>query len=838
VRIAIEVFGTQSPSRHRGVGRYTHEFVNALLELETGHEFVLYAQDGAPTDYLPGRGRADVRAIAPDTDRGERNLSDAMRRILGTNEDRIDTLLLCNPSELRFDYSPPAPPLNGVKVVVVVYDLIPLLFPEHYIDRWPGPEYARLYFRSLERIKRYDALLAISDATRDDFIDQLSIPPERITNIRTGTDSRFFCPDPLPSVPEDLESLGVTGPFVFSMGAMEFRKNLWGLIDAFAGLPEPIRSKHQLVLTYLPNHDEVWAIRHRANQRGILDQVVITGRIDDRTLRTLYRRCAAFVFPSLYEGFGLPVLEAMLCGAPVIAGSNSSQIEIVGDAGLLADVVITSDMTDKLEKILGDPEFAADLRRRAPVQGSQFTWKDSAERAVEALESLQSTPPLRAHRSHSPKPRIAFFSPFPPLLSGVADYAGRLVTALKDHYRIDIYHDSGYTPKFDLHDLGVGCHHHKLFHRNAAILGYHAFVYQMGNSQFHKYLYDLLPRYPGLVTMHDFNLSNFHYWNANVNGRGLESFREEMAAYDPEVASKYGPMLHRWSKLPGGVVAACVREGIYLNHKIFEHATGLVFHSPWGAEKSRALYPGYPGGLTVLPFGATAMPVDQERRGTIRSRYGLPHDALIVGNFGLIHQTKMNVESVRAFAPLAERDPNALFVLVGPEWDNGEARACAESLGIQKRVRFLGPRLANDFVDLVSCVDIGLNLRRPPTNGETSSSLLDLIRQGIPAIVTDVGTFSDFPERAVRKVKWDGASSQDLLTRTFLDLASSREAREALSASALAYVRERHDWSLVAAAYAEAIEASLSVRAEPSHATSPGPHFKIGARAVARGADR
>lgn len=830
MRIAIEVFGTQSESRHRGVGRYTREFVDALIDLDAGHEFLLYAHEGAPTDDLPGRGRAEIRYLAADPARGERGLTDAVRRVLTTNPDEVDGLLLCNPSELRFDYVPPAPPLNGVKLATVVYDLVPLLFPEHYIDRWPGPEYARLYFRGLERIKRYDAFLAISAATRDDFVERLGIPSDRVTNIGAASDGRFFSPGPA----EIPASLGIDGPFVFSMGAMEFRKNVWGLIDAFAALPGPIKADQRLVLTYAPNDEEADRIRDHARRAGVLDRLVLTGRIGDETLRALYRGCSAFVFPSRYEGFGLPVLEAMHCGAPTIAGNNSSQVEIVGEAGLLADADSAPDLATKLLAILGDPARSSQLRRAGPDQAARFTWENTAARAIEALESAFSRRRVRRDRSHARRPRIAVFSPLPPLLSGISDYSARLVEALRPHYEIDIYHDSGYMPELKLRSVDFSMHDHRLFRRNAAILGYHAIVYQMGNSPLHKYMDDLLPTYPGLVTLHDFSLAGFRYWDAMVNGTGHASFRDELEAYRPEAARTYGPMLDRWSKLPGGVVAACAREGLFLNRKVFDHATGMVFHSPWCVEKARALYPEFAGGLTVVPYGATVAPVSPGRRAAIRERYGLPGDGLIVGNFGLVHSTKMNVESLRAFAAVAERDPDAVFVVVGPEYDDGASRACVAALGLGDRVRFLGARPAGEFVEIVAAADIGLNLRRPPTNGETSSSLLDLLRQGIPAIITDVGTFADFPDRAVRKIPWVDESSQALLTKTLLDLAEGRSAREALGASALAYVAERHDWSIVAELYVEAIEASRTRSNRLAHSSPGRPHFRVGPDGGAR----
>jgi len=829
VRIAIEVFGTQSESRHRGVGRYTHEFVNALLDLDSGHEFLLYAQGNAPVDYLPGAGRAEVRLLRPDPTYADRTLSEVIRRLLGTNADAIDILLLTNPSELRFDYVPPAVPLNGIKLASVVYDLIPLLFPDQYIARWPGPEYARVFFRGLERLKRYDAFLAISGATRDDFITHLGIAPDRVTNIRAASDGSFFSPAPVHQSRGGLHRLGITGPFIFSMGAMEYRKNVWGLIEAFAGLPEGLRSNHQLVLTYAPNIEESEQLHAHARRFGILDRVVLTGRIDDETLRTLYRACATFVFPSRYEGFGLPVLEAMHCGAPVIAGNNSSQIEIVGTAGLLVDTDSVVDIRAKLESVLGNPILAADFRRQAPKQAAGFRWETTAELSLEALDRIKERRTIRVDRPHANRPRIAYFSPFPPLLSGISDYSARLIEALKVHYTIDVYHDAGYTPEIKLRSLDFACHDHRLFGRNAAILGYHAVVYQMGNSPLHKSIYETLPTYPGLVTLHDFNLAAFRYWDAMVNGHGHESFRQELAAYSPEAAARYGPMLDRWSKLPGGVVATCAREGLFVNQRIFAHATGIIFHSPWCVEQARRIYPDYDRELTVVPYGATMAPVSPERRGAIRDRYGLPQDALVVGNFGLVHPTKMNVESLRAFAPLAERDPSALFLIVGPEWDDGASREAVARLGLESRVRFLGPKPANEFVEIVGAADIGLNLRRPPTNGETSSSLLDLLRQGIPTIITAVGTFTDFPDQAVRKLPWVDESSQDLLTRTLLELAGSRSAREELRTSSMNYVRDRHDWSLVGSLYAEAIEASVRNRsADRTAPAARGPHFRIG----------
>ena len=126
---------------------------------------------------------------------------------------------------------------------------------------------------------------------------------------------------------------GINRPFVLNVGGYDERKNLWALIDGFARVPEAHRSGLQLGLTFtvLP-HDRDRLLRH-ADAAGVRDALVVTGEVNDTALRVLYQRCTAFVFPSLYEGFGLPILEAMQCGAAVVAGNNSSQVEVVGTAG-------------------------------------------------------------------------------------------------------------------------------------------------------------------------------------------------------------------------------------------------------------------------------------------------------------------------------------------------------------------------------------------------------------------------------------------------------------------------------------------------------------------------
>jgi glycosyltransferase involved in cell wall biosynthesis len=193
---------------------------------------------------------------------------------------------------------------------------------------------------------------------------------------------------------------------------------------------------------------------------------------------------------------------------------------------------------------------------------------------------------------------------------------------------------------------------------------------------------------------------------------------------------------------------------------------------------------------------------DKERT---RRKYGLPVDATIVASFGFIHPDKMSPQALDAFARVLPQEPRALFVFVGEEADGGFVKGHAESLGLMDRVRFLGRQPASAFEELTLALDVGVNLRLPPTNGETSGSLLNLLAAGVPTIVTDVATFTDYPASVVRKVHWETAG-QAGLDEAMRALVTDQAAREALGSAAWQYTHEQHAWGKIAPQYVDAIE--------------------------------
>jgi glycosyltransferase involved in cell wall biosynthesis len=460
LRIGLEMFGTQTASRHRGIGRYVRNLATALLARapKLGHELILYAEDGPPTDLPP---TVPLKLVRP-----EPTLRDTVARLALANPDRLDLLVLLNPLELSPGFDIPARPARGPRLAAIVYDLIPLIFQKDYLRRWPGSEFARRYFWTLERLRTYDALLAISEATRLDTIRLLNVDAGRVFAIGAAGSDQAFAFTPCPDDPADLakvRELGITRPFVFALSAPDPRKNLNGMLESYARLPAALRETHQLALTASLDRSEIEAVRARAMKLGLGDHdLVLTGRTDDATLRALYRCATVFVFPSLYEGFGLPIVEAMACGAAVIAGDNSSQPEAAGDAALLVRVDDPDALASSLARVLTNPALARALRNKGPAQARRFSWDSVALKTLDALETCGRGAGAGHDRRRSrpvsiPGPRVASFMP--------SDRPEPLLNSLPLLYRVDLFHEPGHHPFARFQSRDQGCFDARLFER-------------------------------------------------------------------------------------------------------------------------------------------------------------------------------------------------------------------------------------------------------------------------------------------------------------------------------------------------------------------------------------
>jgi glycosyltransferase involved in cell wall biosynthesis len=375
MRIGIELTALHAPEfAHRGIGRYARDLLGALARQNRRHEYVVYAWADEPA---VGTALGQVRRLRMPED---------LQGVVDRNPDGLDLLVMTAPfAGLHYrGFRLPSRGVGGCRVAAIIYDLIPYMFQDLYLR---DLALCRAYAGRLGLLKHYDGLLAISGSTKRDVQRLLAVSRDRVFEIGSGIDLDFFQAAVGPNeVGAGLETLGISGPFVLTISGIDPRKNYAGLVTAFGLLPEELRRTHQLVVTCDMSEADEQAMRRMAGDHGVADRLVLTRRVADETLRMLYRNCAAFVSPSLYEGFGLPIAEGMACGAAVVAANNSAQAEVVGDAGLLFTTADAADLAAKLGRVLSDDAVREDLRKRGVERARKFTWEKVAGKMEDAFE--------------------------------------------------------------------------------------------------------------------------------------------------------------------------------------------------------------------------------------------------------------------------------------------------------------------------------------------------------------------------------------------------------------------------------------------------------------------
>ncbi len=272
---------------------------------------------------------------------------------------------------------PPGTPFDRrLPRIITCHDLIPLVLVKGYLAPIPG---ARTWQRARDvaRYKTATRVIAISQATRHDLIEQLGVLPERIDVVYHGVDHERFTPLEVPGERARLDAeLGIQAPYLLYMGAGDPRKNLPLLVRAFAR--SGVSADVKLVLAGPISAKARAALSRSIAQANLAERVQLLGYVDEQLLAPLYRQSLAHVFPSSYEGFGLPLLEAMASGAPTLTTSLSSLGEVAGDAALLIDHVDEPGLAAALERLVSDAELRSRLRERGLTRARMFTWQRCA----------------------------------------------------------------------------------------------------------------------------------------------------------------------------------------------------------------------------------------------------------------------------------------------------------------------------------------------------------------------------------------------------------------------------------------------------------------------------
>ena len=389
-RITIDV--TSAAHQSAGIGRLTREVARHLLQLPGQTQYRLFCMG------RPGRaGNAALAAMQPAPARIPLSISPLNDRWLYRLWFRARLPLpvqwlsgACDLYHATDFVLPPVTPRT--RTVLTVHDLT--------FERDPASAPPRL-LPFLKRvvplsIRRATHIVADSHATARDLADLYAVPASRITVIHSGVDERFSPHDNSSATAVRLADLRAryrlpAEPFILTVGTMQRRKNHLTLVRALARLCETSGAGVRLVIA----GGQGWLyedVQEEVARLSLADQVIFTGFVDDADLPDLYRAAAVFAFPSLYEGFGIPPLEAMACGIPVVVSNASSLPEVVGDAGLLADPLDVDGLAAALNRALTDTEWRTLSISRGLKRAATFTWRRAAQQLAAVYGQVLSSP--------------------------------------------------------------------------------------------------------------------------------------------------------------------------------------------------------------------------------------------------------------------------------------------------------------------------------------------------------------------------------------------------------------------------------------------------------------
>jgi len=371
-----------------GIGKYSQNLLKNLFKIDHKNQYFLYFS------FFRHR-QVRLKLIQKRLGKLPKNVK---IRIFSVPAAWLETLfassfdvenIIKDPLDIYFSpYVSGIPKKGFKKMVTTCHDLVFLRFPEHR-----GKKLSNYYLkRHKTAVRNCQKIIAVSESTKKDLQKFLAVNPSKIKVIYEAADARFR---PIKDQKKIRKIIGRYLPhsfnpdfrYILSVGTLEPRKNLSKLVEAYSMLPHQILRKYKLVLVGAKGWNES-ELQKTINNLNLKDRVLLPGFVKDEDLPYIYNGASIFAYPSLYEGFGLPPLEALACGIPVVASNLSSLPEVMGRAALLVDPTKEEEIVKALKQLIFEPKLAKKLASRGPEQAKKFSWIKTAKETLKLFEEV------------------------------------------------------------------------------------------------------------------------------------------------------------------------------------------------------------------------------------------------------------------------------------------------------------------------------------------------------------------------------------------------------------------------------------------------------------------
>ena len=809
MRIAFDATGILGPmSRNRGIGNYSMGQFSTMIQCDKENEYFFF--NLFDCDFSLKEGSKEIDNLEEfKLYTGKNNFmlgddcADAIRKIVRKflKEKQIDVFCITSPFDcLNVKYQ--AEWFEGVKLVAIVYDIIPFIFKDHYFPEEGSIDW---YMKCIEFLREVDRIQVISQSVKDDMIQYLDFPAEKIDVIWGAVDKRYHIAKIAEEEKEALyHKFGINGEFIMCTGGDDERKNIAGLIEAYSRVNPDIRERYQLVIVCKLSPASVERYRNLSWEYGCGEQVVLTNFVSNEELLQFYNLASLMAFPSTYEGFGLPIVEAWACGTSVLTSNNSSLVQIAGDGAVIVDPFDIDDIARGLEYALTECDLK-ELLEKGREQLKKFQWENVADASISSFNMLKSGEKEEPAKKEERK-TIAFFTPLPPLQSGISDYSVDIIMELSTYFDIDVYIDDNYEADVDLGGH-VCIQNHKKYKKQHK--KYADTIYQIGNSEFHMYMFPYVQKYPGTVVLHDYNMHGVAVHTCFVAAdKDYDRFQKILSEdYDEQAVTEY------IDKLKNGQSGYRIFD-MPLNGFVVNYAKKIIVHSN---ESKRKLLEKNIGRNVCQIWHYAKVEGKPEENDLIKQKMGYRSSDCILAAFGHVHETKRVIPVLKAFKELIKDNNNLQLLFVGKLSEGliDEFEEFIKKENLSERVKVTGYIELDAFVDYIDLTDICLNLRYP-YNGETSGSLMRIFAKGKCVVVNDIGSFGEFPDDTCIKIPSVEAMDEDMEVEQICNgirrLLANPEERARISQNAYEFAKENLDIHIVGKKYADFINAKSMER--------------------------